>query len=362
MELRGDVLVTGATGLLGGAALAELLRIHPRVRALALVRTAARARSLRRAFPDGRVVPLPGDLRVAGLGLDADARDQLSRVSLVLHSAAETNFGRPLEQARAVNTHGTARLLELCAGLREIRFVHLSTAFVAGRRTGNIPEAAAAGDAGFANSYEQSKREAEELVLRSGLDAVVLRPSTLACDAASGAVLQQNALHRALWLTFNGLVPMLPGSDDVPLDVVPHDWAARAVARLATEAQSGAVLHLCAGARALQLGALLDRTLSLLRASPEFRRRDVSRPSMVDAATWRLFSATVEEVGEPRLRRILAGLSHFVPQLSLPKRFETARADALLGEPAPAVEVWWPRMIAWLLETRWAPARAEEAA
>ena len=358
MTIDGDLLVTGATGLLGGAALAELLRAWPELRALALVRSAARARTL----PGGRVQPLFGDLRAPGLGLGTGARDRLSNVRLVLHCAADTNFGRSLAEARAVNTDGTARLLELCAGIPGVRFVYLSTAFVAGRRTGCIPEAAVAGNAGFVNAYEQSKREAEDLVLGSGLDAVVLRPSTLACDATTGEVLQQNALHRALWLTFNGLVPMLPGSDDVPLDAVPHDWAARAVARLATAAPSGAVLHLCAGAQAPRLGALLDLTLSLLRASPEFRRRGVDRPAMVDSATWRLFSTTVAEVGEPRLRRILAGLSHFTPQLALPKRFETARAEALLGERAPPVETWWPRMIGWLLQTRWATARAGVAA
>jgi nucleoside-diphosphate-sugar epimerase len=220
----------------------------------------------------------------------------------------------------------------------------------------------ASGDAGFVNAYEQSKREAEALVLGAGLDAVVLRTSTLACDGRTGQVVQLNALHRALWLTFNGLVPMLPGSDQTPVDVIPHDWAARAVARLAALAPSGSVLHLCAGRAAPTLGALLDATLALLRAAPEFRRRTVARPDLVDPATWALFSRTVFETGDRRLAKILRGLESFVPQLSLPKRFETARAEALLGEAAPPVEQWWPRMIGWLLETRWRDVRAEEAA
>jgi hypothetical protein len=57
----------------------------------------------------------------------------------------------------------------------------------------------------------------------------------------------------------------------------------------------------------------------------------------------------VEDTGDVRLRRVTQSLSHFIPQLALPKRFGTARADALLGYPAPPVSAYWGRMVARLL-------------
>jgi hypothetical protein len=56
------------------------------------------------------------------------------------------------------------------------------------------------------------------------------------------------------------------------------------------------------------------------------------------------------------LRRALRGLSHFAPQLALPKRFETAGADALLGAPAPPVGSYWARVVEHLLAARWVMA------
>jgi hypothetical protein len=46
-------------------------------------------------------------------------------------------------------------------------------------------------------------------------------------------------------------------------------------------------------------------------------------------------------------------LSHFLPQLALPKRFETARAEALLGAGAPPVRDYWGRMLDHLDATGW---------
>ena len=46
-------------------------------------------------------------------------------------------------------------------------------------------------------------------------------------------------------------------------------------------------------------------------------------------------------------------LGYFLPQLALPKRFETQRADALLGVASPPVRDYWGRMIDHLQRTEW---------
>ncbi|HEY9227870.1 MAG TPA: SDR family oxidoreductase, partial [Gemmatimonadaceae bacterium] len=158
------ILLTGATGLLGRAVLARLLAADANMRAFVLVRDADRWTSSSRGLLGAdRVTPIVGDLCAEGLGLDASVRHALHRtVSGVVHLAADTTFSRPLAQARAVNTEGTRRVLELASDCTSSpRVAYVSTAFVAGKRIGVIGEGDAEHDAGWANAYEQSKYEAE---------------------------------------------------------------------------------------------------------------------------------------------------------------------------------------------------------
>ena len=197
-----------------------------------------------------------GDLLNDGLGISAAAWDHLRRdVSGIIHLAADTQFSRPLAEARAVNTGGTRRLLELAADcVAPVRFAYVSTAFVAGRNTGTMIEGDNGSAAGWVNAYEQSKYEAEALVHESGLDSVILRPSTIVCDAATGEVSQHNAVHRALRTYYRGLAAMMPGVDGSTVDVVTTDYVSDAIVRLALDPRlTGRTFHLCAGDGAFNL-------------------------------------------------------------------------------------------------------------
>jgi long-chain acyl-CoA synthetase len=356
----GLVLVTGATGLLGSLAVRQWAAAT-RPRLAVLVRDPARwqATEQRLGLLPGTVTALTGDVTDEGLGLSASTRWWLSRhATAVVHLAADTTFSRPLDAARAVNLDGTRHLLEVADSCPFVsRFAMVSTAFVAGRRTGRIPESAltaADRSVGWVNAYEQSKAEAEALVLASRHDAVVLRSSTVACDDVSGTVTQRNAVHRALRLFHDGLAPMIPGVAETTIDVVPADYVADAVARLALRAGvDGETLHLCAGAGAMPLDELLDASYACWARDLSWRRRGIAQPTLGDMETWELFARSVEETGHPRLRGVTRALAHFLPQLALPKQFETARADALLGAPAPAVRDYWPRVLAHLDDTAW---------
>ena len=58
-----------------------------------------------------------------------------------------------------------------------------------------------------------------------------------------------------------------------------------------------------------------------------------------------LFERSVEQIGDPSLKRVTRALSDFVPQLAMPKRFETTTADTLLGARAPSVRDFWIPML-----------------
>jgi nucleoside-diphosphate-sugar epimerase len=345
----GLVLVTGATGLLGSMLVHRwaLGADAPR-RIAVLVRDPARWRAVARrlGIDEARVIPIAGDVTREGLGLSRTTRDWLaSQVTALVHLAADTTFSRPLDEARLVNRDGTAHLLEVaeeCPLLE--RFAFVSTAFVAGRRTGFIPESpqsAAVCGIGWVNAYEQSKAEAENIVRAARRDWVILRSSTVACDDVTGVVTQRNAVHQALRLFHDGLAAMIPGVAESMLDVVPADYVADGIARLALRGGiDGEVVHLCAGAGAMPLQEVLDECHSHWSRDASWRRRGIALPSLADLPTWELFAGTIEETANPRLRRITRAIAHFLPQLALPKRFDTTRADNLLGAAPPVRDYW----------------------
>jgi nucleoside-diphosphate-sugar epimerase len=357
MTTTRTILVTGATGLVGRGAVGRMLAAMPALQVHAVARDPRVLASI--AAADGwgeRVVPLAGDVTRPGLGLDASARALLEReADAVLHCAADTTFSRLLADARRTNTTGTANVLDLVASWRrQPRVAYVSTAFVAGRTTGLVPATVHDGADGWVNGYEQSKWEAEALVREHAADWVILRPSTIVCDA-DGTVRQVNAVHRALRIYHAGLAAMLPWAPGATLEVVPGDWVCDAVARLALAPEhSGRSFHLCAGSGALPIAEMLDRTWRAWSGSDaEWRRRTVARPALADLETWTLFERSVHETGNARLGRVLGALSHFVPHLALPKRFDTTSTEDALGAGAPAARDYWDAMVTRLAADRW---------
>jgi long-chain acyl-CoA synthetase len=361
---RKSIFVTGATGLLGGGSLSRILAERPDLHAYVLVRDPGRwvqqARLLK--IRSDRVTPVRGDLREPALGLDASTRRTLAdRAGAVLHLAADIVFSRTIDVARETNVHGTRNLLDLTTHWGA-RFCYVSTAFVAGCRTGRITESDPGGQAGWVNAYEQSKWEAEQLVRCSGQDFLILRSSTVVCDDAAGGITQFNAVHHALRLLHGGLAPMIPGRAEATVDLLPADYVAGAVAALALRPElTGETLHLCAGERSATLGELLELSWAVWARDPTWRRRNIARPALADLATYRLFEAVVEETADQRLRHIARSLKYFAPQLALEKRFDTTRADAALGHRPPWVWEYWVGLVTNLVRDQY-PGRASIAA
>lgn len=365
MQPNETLLITGATGLIGGEVLVRMLRANPTMRAYALVRDAACQRLLASLGETAnRVIPIKGDIRRRGLGIEYKVRRALVReVTLVVHSAADTSFSRPLVESRLVNTEGTRELLSLCRAMGKLRqFGFVSTAYVAGRAQGTIAEAPNDNVDGWVNAYERSKYEAERLVRDSSFDWVIYRPSTVVCDGVDGSISQVNAVHRALKIYNRGLAAMMPGDSEDTLDVVTADYVSGAIAKLTGDPRaSRQTLHLCAGIGSITLGELLDSAYDLWATDPAWRRRGVERVMLTDLDTYNLFASAVRETGDQRLASILNSLSHFIPQLALPKRFETRIADRLVGHAAPVVRTYWSAMLAQLLAAKWTLAAREAA-
>lgn len=138
------VLLTGVTGFVGEALLQRMLAEVPDCRVTVLVRPrgstsgAERIESLlKKPIFEGcdgsRVGVLEGDMAdVPALPADIDA---------VVHCAGDVSFNPPVNEAFTTNVVGTRGLLARAREVGDhVHYVHISTAYVAGRRRGSIPE------------------------------------------------------------------------------------------------------------------------------------------------------------------------------------------------------------------------------
>jgi len=345
-----SVIVTGATGHLGPHLIAELLRTAAFDRVYVVARSShepaeSRVRSMERVaramleshgdIGSGTVVPVDADLSAIG------SLDSCRDATVILHAAADTRFTAPDEVLRRANVHSTlamCRFAETCPRLRQFLFV--STACVAGRRTGSIPEHLLDDAAGFANAYEQTKWEAEHIVAGTRLPARIARLTTCLGSHETGFVNRLGAVHHLLRWMSRGLVPMIPGTESTPVDLISTDVAAAWLARAATlPPEALEVCHIARGREAIRLGDLLDTLTELLNSG----RRRVPRPLVVDHGAFSAFNEVVRLSGDALFARVQASAGAVLPSLLYPKVYETGQAEACWGGALPHGP--WPELL-----------------
>jgi nucleoside-diphosphate-sugar epimerase len=131
------------------------------------------------------------DIRAPTLAVDLILPSDHSPTETILfHLAGDTRFVPPNpELQRQINVQAT---LNVVKALKEriARVVHVSTAYVAGNRTGLIRECELDCGQRFRNSYEKSKFDAELALTafcrEQGIPLVIVRPSIIINDRTSG--------------------------------------------------------------------------------------------------------------------------------------------------------------------------------
>lgn len=338
------VLVTGATGQVGGALLPELLA-DPAQRVLAVVRArdadhlAERLASLRRPLGEAgaRLEAVRGDVTAPGLGLSsADRQRVLADATSVLHGAAAVRFDQTEADAVAQNVGGTVHALELARTLAEVgrlrRFDFVSTCYVAGDRKGRVFEHEGDVGQGFRNTYEASKCRADMLVRAAGreLPTAIHRPSIVVGDSRTGVTRAFNVLYWPLKVYARGWWRTFPGFPDVPVDVVPVDWLAASIARLRRDPGTlGGCFHLAAGDAAPTVAAIVDRVRAHTGGPPLRYVEPEAYRTLVRPLLMAPLRATA------RGRRIARGGKVFLPYFTGNPVFDTTAARAALGEGPP---------------------------
>ena len=275
-----------------------------------------------------RVEVLRGDVSVAGLGLEASAQDRLAEtLDLIVHTAATTSLTADRFLCERVNRDGTANALVLAercfvAG-RLRRFIHLSTALVAGgasaamSREDELPVAPA-----YANHYEWSKYEAERIVratMHAGLPVTVFRPSMVVGDTDTGCTRDFNVIYPLMRLMASGYVTRFPADPRARLHLAPMNFVVDAVMR-AVEAPwtSGLTFHLTAPE---------PPTVADLFNCHAFFPPGAPRPQLCPPDEFDLADCSVRE------RELLESVSFCFPYFNSRLSFETTNTGRLVPLP-----------------------------
>jgi nucleoside-diphosphate-sugar epimerase len=362
--MRQTVLISGGTGMVGQDLLPKICSEPIVERIFLLTRRDGRLPSHR------KIEVVHGDVTRPDLGLQYHLKQSVAQATTtVIHGAAETSFSSDLSAARAVNVAGTENMLRFAAGCPRLKaFCHLSTVYVAGKRTGTIREEDLEHNFGFVNAYEQSKYEAEQLVASQAqrLPATVFRLSTILGRSLDGAVAKSGAIHYALRFFFHSLAPMVPGKKESPVDLIASDYAAESIAIAALDQFTpGSTWHICGSSDAFLLEQFLEETLQLFYQNrPAWRKRAIEKPAIVSLETFYLFVKSVEELGESVLKNSVAVLKSFAPQLAYPKSISDASTQYRLqrsGLARPEIRDYYPKVIRFLLENNWEATPQEQA-
>jgi thioester reductase-like protein len=360
--VRPPVLLTGATGFVGMEVLARLLERAERP-VIALIRAAdddaaerrldeVLARLWRDPSPyRDRVHAVAGDVTQPGLGIGGPRRTGITEgVGAILHCAASIAFDLPLAEARRVNVEGTREVLGFAREAKAVgrleRFVHVSTAYVAGRHGGTFRERQLDTGQEFRNTYERTKWEAEHIVAAAtDLAPVVARPSIVMGEASSGWTPAFNVLYWPLRAFGRGLFDTVPAKLDAHVDVVPVDYVAEALVHL-LESDASGVVNLVSGRAAPRVHELIDM------AAAHFDR---PAPAVVEPGTAGSGSAAADDHG-----------AVYFPYFEMDIVFDDARARALLGPAGircPRLHDYFDTLMDYADAARWGktPLTREEA-
>lgn len=308
------LLVTGATGFLGGRVVRRYLAMGRSVTALGRNQDRLDELEALGARIMARDLCVPFD--------DAEIAS-LAHIRTIVHAAALSSpFGRK-KDFWEININGTRHMVDLAERIDAKRFIHISTPAVyyrpadqAGLLEGmELPQPV--------NHYAGTKRAAEELVLsRLGRGTVVLRPRGIYGNGDNAL------LPRLITAAKSGPLPLMRGGA-ATTDITHVEDVVDAIIAAERAGSSSTRIFNISGGEPINIQALIERVCGEL--SIPVRWRAIPTPiAMTAARAAELRAALTGWRREPRITRYSLGLLAYTQTLDI------GRAERNLG--------WTPRI------------------
>ncbi|MDP3899827.1 MAG: SDR family oxidoreductase [bacterium] len=259
------IIMTGATGTVGSVLVKKLLKGGHKI--LCIVRSAPNCSAQERlnhaiGLRSENAVAVEGDITKSLCGVSADDLSCLSSTNfeIFIHAAASTKFDESCrEESFLKNFFGTQNALNLHRFIHAEIFHYISTVYVGGA-CDKLQEDGQCFVEGR-NPYEESKRQAEFLVLNSGLSYLISRLGIVVGDSTTGAIGNFSGMY-GFFIPFHILaerervkigltgvqygveLPLIVKRGESTLNIVPVNWVADMLFNISFNAQCvGKILH-----------------------------------------------------------------------------------------------------------------------
>ncbi len=340
------ILITGGTGFLGTEIISDLVRetnetIYVLIRAedeeMALHKMKAAWYHLPLLCEKigEQLIPVIGDFTKKRLGLCAKDRNRLrDEVSYVIHAGAQIGFQTGEQELMSVNYAGTGHMLAFAKTLPGLqRFVHISTAYVAGQKSGLIMENESPGTR-FSSLYEKSKAKAEALVKKSGLPFVICRPGMIVGDSKTGRVKNFNTIYYVLKQLLLGKMPIIPVSPDMRLNLVPVDYVAQAVVRIVfSDTTENKVFHLTCP---YKLQPRVDELVSYVRRwAAHYLSESIPKPAYLPMDFLKYAGLLFNQKSETKKKSQLTNFLMLLPYFYGRQIFDRSNTEAFVEAQCP---------------------------
>jgi len=272
IDNRDVYFITGATGLMGSEFLYEVISQSKNAECILLIR-AEDSKNLEYRldtlitylFADEgmtdeakqRITAVIGEIGLDKLGMsDSDWEMVSTKTNYILHAAALTDWGAPLEDAIRVNVEGVTEIIKLAheCGTNLKKLLHISTAYTSGYKTGKILPNEIGRVENACDNYQRSKIEGEAIVRNafSTLPITIVKPGAVVGNSVKGRTINYQTFYYPLKLMYFGLNLLLPVSSKGNLEAVPSDWTAKVMLEMIwDETSNSQCYHLTCGSEVL---------------------------------------------------------------------------------------------------------------
>lgn len=299
------ILVTGASGVIGQALCAKVEATLPDLTLICLVHC--------QTVSGPNIIPIPSDITEPNLGLsDKMFHDLSKRVDGIIHSAAITDFNRPLDELRRHNVDGVRHMLAFAAEA-DVPLLHVSTAFVQARSGYQL------------NNYERSKLEAEQIIHQSDVPAAIVRPSVVIGDSRTGVISKMQGIHRMIRLLLKETMPVVPGSPNSLIDFIPQDYVADVLLGLLEQGITKGDYWITAGEDAVSFGEAVDL---LAEHASMLMGRTLTKPRIMKPAAFdRLIRPVFLPMFPKRQQQIFEESLAFLKYMNMEEPFPSSSAQ-----------------------------------